>query len=588
MASGLVAKKIALFEPKKRSSENVVCRLKRKHAIRRKRFSRDRRLTSEPQLFSSDSDENLHLDNPNLFHQTSSAQVASSLSASCSALLDLIYNSRNQEKYPTAYDIEEPQTILQSLPMISIKDKKILCRTSSLEEAFPARLNIIDIDIEIRVEKKQSSRPSSPVNDVDSDPVLDAYEPMQPMIIPSCIDKIKLIAKLDKSNFSKGNNSPSNCFNSSSPSENYNNSSSSTLSSSNSNSSNYFCTSCGTYNPHSDTTQEHIYENFALVPPPRPPKSKPSNFMSSSSSSLLPLPLPLRSKASRSPIEFCKIPTSFGDSYNQHVVKTTIVDDKDNNVRNRSVILGTSSSGCDIIQIMPDYNNKTESTISQNINPETVSEEKDPFYEDLYDYCLPPDLCEEFDFIQPASVTSFVQHDKDDDVEYCDCSTVMAMAINNLNSGGTVIYTPSSNSGSGCGTESSASPPMNSAETNYTSEQMGNENEERNNATTHTFGNDDMKGFFYLGTLLREELTEPNLAVETKVVKDGSSGGFSVSTIHNSPIPPLNGDDGNHLSNNGPDGIYDKKYSSGVVNLLPNDSKDKKGKERVSCNLSWV
>jgi hypothetical protein len=395
MASGLVAKKIALFElkpPKPITEQN--CRLKRKHAIRRKRYHRRERTLSgtlDDSLRSLRASEEYldRLENASKGPYSSYA-VANSFSSSCSALLDLIYNSERQ--VPKALDqTTSPQSM-------NFHDKRFLCRTSSLDEAIPARLNIIDIDIEIRV---GISRTPSPPKDL--------YEPVG---VPdlSSIEKIKLTATME----SNSSRSSSNYTGSERKSRNL------CINRINGESSphapNYYCTSCGTYNTNKDTLTEHIYENFALIPPPRPPK----RFFGGSLSS----------------------------NYNYNWSNGSSCDSSTNGNHARAsspAVFEKSSSNNQVQSDKMRQNDPNKKPTVTNDEKDFSDAEKEPYYEDLYDYCLPPnESC--LDEIQPVAVTSFVSEtDKDDEVEYCDCSTVMAMAIQSLNqfhttSGHTDLY----------------------------------------------------------------------------------------------------------------------------------------------------
>lgn len=180
MASGLVAKKIALFELKPENSEHQ-CRLKRKHAIRRKKYrGKERRIitckgTSMIALSTSDEHLNLLKDSDDdtcslsshYYHQTCSDQ----LSASCSALFDLV--SLESPESCSIFEHSSAQNA-QDIP----RSKRFIFKSSgSKDKKISNRLNIIDIDIEIKIEQKEQ-RNSSPLSVDVVSCEMPEYEPL--------------------------------------------------------------------------------------------------------------------------------------------------------------------------------------------------------------------------------------------------------------------------------------------------------------------------------------------------------------------------------------------------------------------------
>lgn len=542
MASGLVAKKIALFELKPQSLEQQ-CRLKRKHAIRRKKYrGKERRIVTREgtsMIALSTSDEHLNLLLKDSDEDTCSSSLhyhqscSSHLSASCSALFDLVSVESSSESGGTADDTTHMEIIPRS--------KRLIFKSSGTKDnKISKRLNIIDIDIEIKIEQKEQ-RNGSPVT-IDVIPCGgDEYEQfcdsvgkkgflksgtiaaLPPVAVTT--DRIRLTASVDDStHVTKDHSANYHCTKCSHdatiPANDNNNE---LLKDGSSNNKDYSkrtnkVTSCsgndnkGIKNSN-NFSPEPLYENiFSFVPPPPvslgapplPPKrlfgdsfttnysclpaaglseykrkteildnktisptSCAKNSANKDKKAIKSPPLIVPSFAQTEKTELANI-SSASNCSKKLTMKTTTADDADcrypktnkteyitghsgNSLSSTIKAVETIPASCpnesttkaarDSPVVCPHQNddNKEFSGVSatDHDNDEFVDGEDDeePYYEDLYDYCNGSEIGNGTGSTNPIlelfrEQLNSLEQNAEDDVEYCDCSTIMALMKN--------------------------------------------------------------------------------------------------------------------------------------------------------------
>lgn len=501
MASGIVAKKIALFEIKPNSFEQQ-CRLKRKHAIRRKKYrGKERRVVTHEgtsMIALSTSEEHLNQlkgsdeDIPtSIHHQPCSSQF----SASCSALFDLV----SVESSSDSGTMIEDKTQMEIIP----RSKRVVLKSTSIEN-FSKRLNIIDIDIEIKIEKKEQ-RSRSPSIDITS--CSEEYEPLLELdsvpannfhgstksapgapVAVTTTDRIRLKASLEDDSNAEARLANYYCLKCShSSSADYQQ----INKGSKKNKKNSIKNNKEDHNGKS--SPEPLYENvFTCAPPPpvslgAPPLPPKRLFGDSFTTNYSCLPAAYSKERKNAQITNNKenddgtssteeTSVSFktkgtaaafetettiikeknegenkssadNDAHNKLTIETTTAGStSDEEIRNTDHVTDLSGAGGNLGNLLllattrttkEDTTTNSDAICLDNEPLENGDEEEEPFYEDLYDYCNGSENGNNSNNTSAAALIdpllelfrdqlTSLEQNVEDDVEYSDCSTILA------------------------------------------------------------------------------------------------------------------------------------------------------------------